>query len=102
MHLSPDRILILVLVVALGGMLLSAWASRPRPSDRRPILAPRSRGELFCIWAVVCGVVLGLTTGLWLILSIVLPDPTVPPAVFAVEAILLDLATRRVVFRVPS
>lgn len=102
MELSPDRILSIVLLVSLGGLVLSRRASQSMAGSHRTLVVARSRGRLVGLWALICTGILGLTTGLWALLSLLLPDSAVPAAVFATEAILLDLATRRVCFPMSS
>lgn len=102
MELSPDRILSIVLLVSLGGLVLSRKASQPITGSRHTLVIARSRGRLVGLWVLICTGILGLTTGLWALLSLLLPDSAVPAAVFATEAILLDFATRRVCSRAMS
>uniref|UniRef100_A0A7C2WDC6 Uncharacterized protein n=2 Tax=Thermorudis TaxID=1649508 RepID=A0A7C2WDC6_9BACT len=99
MELSPDRMLSIVLLVSFGGLVLSRRASRSLSGQRRVLMIARSRGRLISIWTLICTGILGLTTGLWALLSLVLPEPAVPAAVFAIEAVLLDFASQRVRFR---
>jgi uncharacterized membrane protein HdeD (DUF308 family) len=93
MELTGTHVLSIVLLVSLAWLLLSARAGR---SPYRLLVVARSRTRLLGLWVVICSGVLGLTTGLWALLSPLLPAPAVPAAVFATEALLLDLATQRV------
>jgi len=93
MELTGTHILSIVLLVSLAWLLLSA---RVGQSPHRLLVITRSRTRLIGFWVVICSGVLGLTTGLWALLSPLLPGPALPAAVFATEALLLDLATQRV------
>ncbi len=96
LELAAGHILLTVLLVSLGGLLVSRRAAWRPQGPHRLLVVARSRSQLLGLWVLICSGILGVTTGLWALLSLLLPDPAVPAAVFTTEAILLDLATQRV------